>query len=64
VWIHASDRDGLLRVVVDDDGPGGAAVQGHGLAGLADRVAALDGRFTVEDRAAGGTRVVAEVPIP
>jgi signal transduction histidine kinase len=64
VWIHASDRDGLLRVVVDDDGPGGAAPRGHGLAGLADRVAALDGRFTVEDRAAGGTRVLAEVPIP
>ena len=64
VWIRASDDDGALRVSVEDDGPGGATAAGHGLAGLADRVAALDGRFVVEPRIGGGTRVVAEVPIP
>jgi signal transduction histidine kinase len=63
VWVRATDDDGFLRVVVDDDGPGGAVAGGHGLAGLADRVAALDGRFTVEDRLEGGTRLTAEVPL-
>jgi signal transduction histidine kinase len=64
VSVRATDRDGFLRVVIDDDGPGGAVADGHGLAGLADRVAALDGRFRVEDRPEGGTRLTAEVPIP
>jgi len=64
VSVRATDGDGFLRVVVEDDGPGGAVAGGHGLAGLADRAAALDGRFTVEDRPEGGTRLTAEVPIP
>ena len=63
VWIEADDGAGRIRVVVEDDGPGGADATGHGLAGLADRVAALDGRFSVGARNGGGTRVVAEVPV-
>ncbi|MEA2673900.1 MAG: hypothetical protein QOI92_1092 [Chloroflexota bacterium] len=63
VWVHATDDDGMLRIVVEDDGPGGADARGHGLGGLADRVAALDGRFSVEARPGGGTRIVAQVPI-
>ena len=63
VWIEAADGEGRIRVVVEDDGPGGADATGHGLAGLADRVAALDGRFSVGARSGGGTRVVAEVPV-
>ncbi len=62
-WITAEDHDGWLRVVVDDDGSGGADPTGHGLGGLADRVAALDGRFSVGPRPGGGTRVQAEIPI-
>ena len=62
--MRAGDRDGILRVVIDDDGPGGADAGGRGLAGLRDRVAALDGRLTVEDRREGGTRLIAEVPLP
>jgi signal transduction histidine kinase len=62
-WITAEDGDGWLRIVVDDDGPGGADAAGHGLGGLADRVAALDGRFSVGARPGGGTRVSAEIPI-
>jgi signal transduction histidine kinase len=63
VWVEASDDDQRLRVVIEDDGPGGANEAGHGLAGLADRVAALDGRFSVEVGSHGGTRIVAEVPV-
>jgi signal transduction histidine kinase len=64
VWIHAGDDDGRIRVTIEDDGPGGADPAGQGLAGLADRVAALGGRFSVGPRAGGGTRVFAEVPVP
>ena len=63
VSVEASDDDRRLRVVVEDDGPGGADPEGHGLAGLADRVAALDGQFRVDVGTRGGTRIVAEVPI-
>lgn len=58
-----------LVVQVADDGPGGADPLGSGLAGLAQRVAALDGTFTVGDLGAataggsvGGTVVRAELP--
>ncbi|MGY1708375.1 sensor histidine kinase [Geodermatophilus sp. SYSU D00758] len=52
-----------LRVVVEDDGRGGAvAAPGHGLAGLADRLRAVDGVLTVDSPAGGPTRLVAEVP--
>ena len=56
VWVRADDGDGTLRVVIEDDGPGGADPSGHGLAGLADRIAALDGRFAVEAVDGGGTK--------
>jgi signal transduction histidine kinase len=57
---HAGDR---LVVKVADNGIGGADPQaGFGLAGLIDRVAALDGRLTVESPAGGPTRVRAELP--
>ena len=59
----APDRGQLVMTVVDD-GVGGAALQpGSGLRGLADRVAALGGRLTVEDAPAGGTVLAASIPI-
>ncbi|RST06052.1 sensor histidine kinase [Streptomyces sp. WAC05374] len=51
-----------LTVTVRDDGTGGADVRGGGLTGLASRVAALDGRFTVDSPAGGPTVVGAELP--
>ena len=52
-----------LRVEVADDGVGGASARrGSGLEGLADRVAALDGRLVVHSPAGHGTRVMAEIP--
>jgi signal transduction histidine kinase len=53
-----------LLVDVEDDGVGGAdASAGTGLGGLADRLAALDGVFTVDSQANAGTRVHAEIPL-
>ncbi len=53
----------LLAVEITDDGSGGAGVRsGGGLEGLADRVAALDGRLTVQSPPGGGTVVRAELP--
>ncbi|SFT95891.1 Signal transduction histidine kinase [Geodermatophilus amargosae] len=53
----------VLRVVVEDDGTGGAVlVPGHGLAGLADRLRAVDGVLTVDNPRGGPTRTVAELP--
>ena len=55
--------NGSATVTVADDGVGGAdPTRGSGLRGLADRVAALDGRLEVESPAAGGTRISAKIP--
>ena len=53
----------VLHVDVRDDGVGGADVEGGGLRGIADRVAALGGRLRVESPPGGGTRLTAEVPL-
>ncbi|MEU2199235.1 histidine kinase [Isoptericola sp. NPDC019482] len=52
-----------LRVVVEDDGRGGAEPSpGSGLAGLRGRVAALDGAFELDSPPGAGTRLTVEVP--
>lgn len=51
-----------LRVMIDDDGRGGADPHGSGLRGLARRVAALDGTFTVSSPPGGPTTITAELP--
>ena len=62
VEVRIDRRADRLHVEVCDDGVGGAAARpGSGLEGLADRVAALDGRITVES-GGGGTRLRAELP--
>jgi signal transduction histidine kinase len=50
-------------VEVTDDGSGGADPAGSGLRGLADRVAALDGRLRVEPSGGHGTTVRADIPL-
>jgi signal transduction histidine kinase len=58
----ARNGDRVL-VRVTDDGVGGAdPAAGSGLRGLADRVAALDGRLEVVSPAGGGTTVRAVIP--
>jgi signal transduction histidine kinase len=62
VTISARRREGDLLVEVGDDGIGGADPNGSGLRGLADRVAALDGRLQVRSPTGEGTCVIAELP--
>ena len=63
VHIGVTQENGRLRVVIADDGIGGAdPSRSSGLRGLADRVEALSGSLAVESRPGGGTRVVAELP--
>jgi signal transduction histidine kinase len=52
-----------LTLSVSDDGVGGADLSGSGLRGLADRVAASGGTFTVDSGRSGGTAVSAVVPL-
>ncbi|MFL5841617.1 MAG: histidine kinase [Thermoleophilaceae bacterium] len=55
--------NGTLVVEVRDDGVGGADPgRGSGLRGLADRVAAVDGRLVVTSERGTGTIVHAEIP--
>src|ERR1700733_13637515 len=54
---------GLLRVVVSDDGSGGARIEARGgLAGLAERVRTVDGRLQVMSPRRGPTVVTVELP--
>ena len=56
--------DDRLRVEVSDDGRGGADVEhGGGLAGLAGRLAAVEGRLRVASPIGGPTAVLAELPL-
>jgi len=58
-----NEAAGLLRILVEDDGHGGArADPGGGLAGLAARVAAIDGTFAVRSPPGGPTYVEAVIP--
>jgi signal transduction histidine kinase len=54
-----------LRIVVGDDGRGGAqAMPGHGLAGLDERVRGVSGRLDVWSPVGGPTTVTATLPLP
>ncbi|GAA4606495.1 signal transduction histidine kinase [Actinoplanes octamycinicus] len=62
--VRAVREDAALVVTVADDGPGGARVDGGtGLRGLADRVAAVGGRLTVDSPPGGGTVLRADLPV-
>lgn len=62
--ISVERDEAALRVVVGDDGVGGAdESRGTGIRGLHDRVNALGGRLTVDSPPGQGTLLVAEIPI-
>jgi PAS domain S-box-containing protein len=63
--VRVASVDGELVVEVSDDGVGGAkADSGTGLAGLADRVGANDGRLSIKSPPGQGTTVRAVLPLP
>ena len=62
VVVSAAVDETVLVVEVRDDGSGGAAEEGSGLRGLADRVEALGGELGLESPAGGGTRLRALIP--
>jgi signal transduction histidine kinase len=62
-WVELGLADGMLTVVVGDDGRGGADPgAGTGMRGVARRVAAFDGTMRVSSPAGGPTLVTLEVP--
>ena len=62
-WVRCTARAGVLHIEVGDDGRGGADPHaGTGLAGLAERVAALGGRMRVRSPEGGPTVLTAELP--
>jgi signal transduction histidine kinase len=62
--VRTSRTGSHLVLTVDDDGIGGARPSGGtGLAGLADRLAALDGTLTVSSEPGEGTHIRAEIPL-
>lgn len=62
VDVHVYRRDSLLLVDVRDDGRGGADPNGGGLAGLRQRLEALDGSLLVVSPQGGPTLVHGELP--
>jgi len=63
IWVEIAKRDGGLSAEVRDDGQGGASLTGgSGLAGIRDRVLALNGTLTVDSPVGGGTVVKALIP--
>ncbi|MFF8596812.1 sensor histidine kinase [Streptomyces sp. NPDC015220] len=61
--LEASAAGGRVRLIVRDDGRGGAAPgTGTGLTGLAERLAAVDGVLRVDSPPGGPTAVTAELP--
>ncbi|WP_285566095.1 sensor histidine kinase [Actinoallomurus iriomotensis] len=59
-------RDEELRIEVTDDGRGDAGTPGtgYGIAGMRERAALLDGRFSAGPRPEGGFFVSVRLPIP
>ncbi|GAA3174807.1 MULTISPECIES: sensor histidine kinase [Streptomyces] len=56
---------GILRVVITDDGMGGAdPARGSGLKGLAQRVRSVDGTFRMSSPVGGPTTMSVELPCP
>ena len=63
-WITITSDGGEIRVIVEDDGVGFAAIDGGGLGlkGMRERLASLSGSLMLSTRPGGGTRLAAAMP--
>jgi signal transduction histidine kinase len=65
--VRLAQADGTLAFEVSDDGQGfdpAAVRHGTGLQGIADRLAALGGTFTIESELGAGTTLRGRIPAP
>jgi signal transduction histidine kinase len=63
VVVETVRDDGVLRLLVADDGVGGVATGGgSGLPGMADRVAAQGGTLAIDSPPGAGTRIAVQLP--
>ncbi|NUW38707.1 sensor histidine kinase [Nonomuraea rhodomycinica] len=62
VLVVLTEDEEAVSVVISDDGAGGADPAGGGLSGLARRVLALDGTFSVDSPPGGPTTIAATLP--
>ncbi len=64
VHIELDVHDAIVRLVIRDDGIGGAdPARGSGLVGLSDRIEALGGTLEVTSPAGDGTTLLIEIPV-
>ena len=63
VVIHLEQDAARVRLCIRDDGRGGIAREGNGLAGMRERLAALRGTLGIDAPAGGGTHLRAELPL-
>lgn len=61
-WVTVDYAGTMLRLVIGDDGVGGADPNGQGLIGLAARVAGVDGRLNVNSPPGGPTSIGVMLP--
>ena len=62
--VEVEELDDTLRVLVRDDGAGGAVFdRGSGLVGLKDRVEALGGQVELQSSKGAGTTLLVELPL-
>ena len=63
VVIHLEQDAARVRLCIRDNGRGGIAREGNGLAGMRERLAALHGTLGIDAPAGGGTHLRAELPL-
>jgi signal transduction histidine kinase len=66
VEIAVNQRDGCLRLSIQDDGKGldAGRQRGMGLLGIEERVGHLGGRFTIESAPGQGALLRVDLPVP
>jgi signal transduction histidine kinase len=67
VWLQLTQHDGMIALLVGDNGIGlqmGDGWSGFGLRGLRERAAQLGGEFFLEPRPGGGTQLHFRLPLP